>query len=399
MGYTALSHIYYQDKTKYEKLYEQRTSAESTCFLPIKIGDYDAFYCLCPEIFALSTEIMALDKQVTLLCKELPGVALTQFANKCLIDEIKLSNDIEHVNSTRKELSAILDDLHTRKNSGRFYGLVKKYSMLRQEALLIRSCADIRNIYNELVLSEVVADSPDNAPDGTVFRKGMAEVTNSAQKVIHYGAYPENEIIRLMEQALHILNNPAIPVLIRISLFHYLFGYIHPFYDGNGRTSRFISSYLLAQECESLIGYRISYTIKENLSKYYKAFQECNDKKNRGDLTPFIIMFLSIIREAFQNLHAALTKRNEALKLYRKMIKQLHTLSNDEKLFCDILLQATLFSNKGITKKTLSQVADISPSTVDKRLALIRNIHLLIENKEERAVKYSLDLERLQATE
>lgn len=84
-----------------------------------------------------------------------------------------------------------------------------------------------------------------------------------------------------MNKALAILNDKSIECVFRISIFHYLFGYIHPFYDGNGRTSRFISSYLLSKEFESIIGYRMSYSIKENINDYYKAFKVCNDPKNK----------------------------------------------------------------------------------------------------------------------
>ena len=64
-------------------------------------------------------------------------------------------------------------------------------------------------------------------------------------KVIHSGIYPEEKLNEAMTAALDFLNDDNIDILIRISAFHYLFGYIHPFYDGNGRTSRFISSHLL----------------------------------------------------------------------------------------------------------------------------------------------------------
>ncbi len=392
MGYTSLSKLYYKSKKEYSQLCEQRKKSETTHFLPIQIHKNQAFFCFCSEIYDLSAQIMTLDKYVSLLQQELPVMAIAQFAKKCLIDEIKLSCDIEHVYSTRKELSETLESLG-KKRDGRFYGLVNKYSLLNKEDLSLKSCSDIRKIYDELVFDEVASSDPENIPDGVIFRKNSVEVNSSSQKLIHRGVYPEAEIIRTMEQALHIVDDLSIPALIRISIFHYLFGYIHPFYDGNGRTSRFISSYLLSQEFDFLIGYRLSYTIKENLTQYYKAFQECNDEKNCGDLTPFVIMFLSIIRDSFSNLLMALQKRSERLSYYRGKMGELGPFSEDEDQFFDIVLQATLFSESGITRKELGEVLEISPSTVNKRLAKLRETGLLLENRVSRSSVYTLDLE------
>lgn len=205
MSYVLLSHLYYKDKKEYKALYEQRISSESTTVLPVKIGEYNAFYCLCPEVHNLSLQIMQLDKRIQEIRKELPDAALVQFANKCLIDEIKLTNDIEGVYSTRKELAAVLNAVDSEAKKKRFYGLLNKYRMLFSDnEFPLNTSTDIREIYNDLVLKEVAEDCADNVPDGEIFRKDMAEVTTPTQKVIHHGAYPETKIIQLMEQALNI---------------------------------------------------------------------------------------------------------------------------------------------------------------------------------------------------
>ena len=395
MSYVLLSHLYYKDKNEYKALYEQRISAESTRVLPIKIGEHKAFYCLCPEIHSISMQIMQLDKKISQIQNELPNAALIQFANRCLVDEIKLTNDIEGVYSTRKELASVLNEVSNKAKKKRFYGLLNKYKMLISDnEFALNTSTDIRDIYNDLVLKEVSEDCADNVPDGEIFRKDMAEVTTPTQKVIHKGAYPETKIIQLMEQALNILNQKEIPILVRISVFHYLFGYIHPFYDGNGRTSRFISSYLLSKEFEFLIGFRLSYTIKAHIKEYYDAFKECNDEKNLGDLTPFIIMFLNIILESFQNLYDALEKRINYLLKFSNVIDSNSKMSDDLKAFANILIQVSLFSNEGITKKQLGLELDISESTVNKRLAKLREMGLLLEEKCKPA-KYMLDLNEL----
>ncbi len=395
MSYVLLSHLYYKDKNEYNALYEQRISAESTRILPIKLGSHKAFYCLCPEIHSISMQIMQLDKNISQIQNELPNAALIQFANKCLIDEIKLTNDIEGVYSTRKELVSVLNEVSNKAKKKRFYGLLNKYKMLiSKNEFALNTSTDIRDIYNDLVLKEVSEDCADNIPDGEIFRKDMAEVTTPTQKVIHKGAYPETKIIQLMEQALNILNQKEIPILIRISIFHYLFGYIHPFYDGNGRTSRFISSYLLSKEFEFLIGFRLSYTIKAHIKEYYDAFKECNDEKNLGDITPFIIMFLNIILESFQNLLEALEKRMNHWLKFSNVIDSNLEMSDELKEFANILIQVSLFSNEGITKKQLGLELGISESTVNKRLAKLREMGFLLEEKCKPA-KYLMDLNKL----
>ena len=395
MSYVLLSHLFYKDKNEYKALYEKRIASESTCSLPIKIGNNNAFFCLCPEIHDISMQIMKLDKYISHISANLPDIALVQFANKCLIDEIKLTNDIEGIYSTRKELAAVLNEMGSKAKKKRFYGLLNKYKMLISDnEFALNTSTDIRDIYNDLVLKEIVDDCPDNAPDGEIFRKDMAEVTTPTQKVIHHGTYPETKIIQLMEQALNILNKKEIPILIRISIFHYLFGYIHPFYDGNGRTSRFISSYLLLKEFEFLIGFRLSYTIKAHIKEYYDAFKECNDEKNLGDLTPFIIMFLKIVLESFENLYEALEKRNNLLLKFSDIIANNKDLSEELKKFAFVLIQTSLFSNEGITKKQLGSELSISESTVNKRLVKLRKMGLLLEENCKPA-KYLIDLNKL----
>ncbi len=397
MEYTLLSHLYYEQKEKYQEIYEKRFHSEFTTHLPFKIHENEAFYCLCPQILDMQIAIMQADKSIRELCRLLPAAALQQFATRCLIEEIVQTNHIEGVYSTRREINGVLKNLREGGPKRRFFGLVAKYNLLGEDEIPLNTCEDIRHIYDELVLREVKEDDPDNVPDGYLFRKDMAEVTTETGKVIHQGVYPEDRIIEKMNGALRILNDPTIPAIIRISIFHYLFGYIHPFYDGNGRTSRFISSYLLSTILEGLIGYRLSYTIKENISRYYKAFQVCNDEKGKGDITPFILIFMDIIRESMDNLHMALKKRWKNLNAYQQQLLQWEEFRVDEAIwqFGNILLQARLFSEDGITKAELQKELEISPGTVDKRLKRMDELGCLCKKRIGHTYYYEFAIEKL----
>lgn len=393
MGKKTLYKLFYADPSAFKAEYDKRFNDENTIHLDIKIGEHAAFICESAEIFKLIISIERTNNLINRICNNLPEIALSQFQLRCLIDEIVLTNNIEGVHSTRKEISEILQDLSKNNKRERFVGLVKKYVLLmKNETLSLQTPEDIRKMYDDIFYEEIQATDPGDLPDGKIFRKSDVGVYSPAGKKIHDGLYPESEIISVMKKSLDFLNDSNYDFLLRIAVFHYLFGYIHPFYDGNGRTSRFISSYMLSQNLNKLIGYRISFTIKEHIGKYYEAFKICNHYNNRGDLTPFAEMFLKIVDISIRQLYQALSERSEKLMHYITLITQLPNA--DDESMCqlyDYLIQAALFSNMGISQKELEYEMGVSYNTVRSRLKRIPE-ELLITNKQGNRSFYLLDL-------
>ena len=166
--------------------------------------------------------------------------------------------------------------------------------------------------------------------------------------------------------------------------------------DGNGRTSRFISSYLLTKCLQPIIGFRISYTIKESLKSYYEAFKICNDPRNKGDITPFLFMFVDIVEESMTQLYNALNNRKNLLIYYSDAIPYFY--KGLDKKYDNIyyqLVQATLFSENGITIKELMVTNELSKSTIISRLNEIKKSEILIEKKIGKSNYYNLDLEKV----
>lgn len=208
---------------------------------------------------------------------------------KILIDEAKQTNDIENVYSTRKELEERLEEVsqpnYRSKLDKRFEGLVNKYLMLMKgNDIPLSTCQDIRNIFDELVSTEIKKDNPNNLPDGQIFRKDGVDVTaaSGTQKVIHRGLHPEAKIIEYVSKGISLLQNVNINPFVRISIFHYLFGYIHPFYDGNGRVNRFISSYLLSKELHISVALALSGAIKKILMPTMTPLKKPTILKTKG---------------------------------------------------------------------------------------------------------------------
>lgn len=395
MKYMSLNKIFYTDRENYEKIYEQRYNSEYAVHMDFSVNGYPAFFILDPSLYSNTVDIYRTDKRIKELRHRLPKKAIEHFAIRCLVDEIILTNDIEGVYSSRREINSVLSELKVKSKGKRYAGLVQKYLMLQKgEDLNFGSCEDIRNLYDDLVYFEIAQDNPKNLPDGKIFRKEMTSVVSSTQKEIHRGVYPESKIIESLNKALSILKDEEIEFLFRVAVFHYLFGYIHPFYDGNGRTSRFISSYLLSKEFESIIAYRISYSVKENIKEYYQAFKTCNDKNNRGDLTPFVIVFTDIINESVHQLESALEKRYNQLERYKKQIINLpNGLDEKYSSVYFILIQASLFSENGISTQELIDTLHISRTTVSNRLKELSNYGVIIKKNLGNMRYYSLNLD------
>lgn len=398
MKYKLLSSLFYQGKEVYEETYRKRIESESTYHFNLKINEYNGFVVINHEILQNIEQVMRLDKRLFLQMNLVPPIALTQYTRRCLVDEIKMTNEIEGVNSSRREINEILNAKKEKNQHKRFYGLVKKYEMLlRDEKIKLSSCQDIRDLYNEFALKDVIEENTSNEPDGEIFRKDGVSVLGSNDRIIHEGLYPERKIIESMSESLNVLNDDSYNFLIRIAVFHYMFGYIHPFYDGNGRTSRFISSYLLSQKLEFLVACRLSCTIKENVQTYYKAFKIVNDEKNRGDLTSFVIVFLEILVKSIESLCESLDERKNKLEYYRRVAEKVS--EGDEKLFSVIfvLIQNTLFGDEGIGVEEIYQILkpNIGKSKIRDYISILKNKEILLVKKDGRKDLFDVDTEKL----
>lgn len=284
MNYLSLYKASFKNNINYKEFYNKRFNMPSTIHFSIMINDNPSFLYLNEEVLSLIEDIQTLSDKVTR-------------ANP-LIEEIIATNAIEGIVVNKEE---VIDLLNTNqpKEYKRLYGLVNKYRdilLKDKEFVPITDSLKLREVYNDILIQDIEKSDQHNIPDGLIFRRDIVNIVSST-KTIHKGIYPESKVIEAVDSALKILNDNKLPCILRVAIFHYFLGYIHPFYDGNGRISRYISSYYLSQTLDPIVALRLSIACKNRQKDYYEAFKITNNARNLGDITYFAIMFLDIFKD------------------------------------------------------------------------------------------------------
>lgn len=401
MSYRLLSKEYYKSKDNYNSLYISRFNSESAVHLPIKINDSKSFFIYTNDIVYMLGDIYSFNKGISEVISSLPAIAKRFLIKNNIGKEIVITNEIEGVTSTKQEINLAIEVNENKRSNYnrevRFKGLVKKYlEIINNLDLEIKRCEDIRRLYDDLVLDEI---NKKDYPDGNLFRKNSVSVITSTGKEKHRGLNPESEIIGSMQESLDFLNDESNKIngLIKIAIFHYYFGYIHPFYDGNGRIDRFISSYLIRKELGVYIALNLSFSIKNDIKKYYDSFDISNDPKNKGDLTYFIESFLGFIYEAYMLLGDDLKYAKDKLNYYENILEN-GEFNKDEVKIIEVLIQNEVFTdNSGLGIAELVENLDVGESKVRSVLSNLEGKEVLNVTKEGKKKKYAIILEKLES--
>ena len=405
--YENLIKLYYKKKN-IEDEYIKRIENPSTFITDLKINpikrgnkilnkEYNLFYVnllehtlLQQEIFENSNKILSLSDP-----NQFPIIAIEEIVNKILSNELYKTNKIEGIESSKSQIySSLKENGKSNKKANKLEGIIKKYKDIMEKNFKdtqhIDKLASFRKIYGEMF--EDFEKSGNYKLDGKYFRKDTVKIINSVGKTIHIGIDGEEAIEKNMEDLIQFMNRKDIPFLVKASISHFFFEYIHPFYDGNGRFGRYLLSSYLARKLDILTAFSLSYSISKNLDDYYKSFVEVEDVNNYGEITFFVENILKTIKNGqemiIELLNDSIIRFNHSMEILNEISKN---LSEKENIMLQIYLQNYLFNDYGeITNIELTDIIGGSTQqTINKYTEELEKKGYLIKIKQ-RPLTYTL---------
>lgn len=165
----------------------------------------------------------------------------------------------------------------------------------------------------------------------TPYRDGQNVIRDARSKGIVYMPPEAKDVPWLMKQIVAWTNqNDELPVPIKAAIAHYQFATIHPYYDGNGRTARLLTTLILHLGTYDLKGiYALEEYYARNLKAYYDALTVGPSHnyymgRAEADITTWIAYFIEGIATSFEKVcDQALREAEKGGKDQSKLLRNL----------------------------------------------------------------------------
>ena len=143
----------------------------------------------------------------------------------------------------------------------------------------------------------------------TEYREGQNVIRDGRTKAIVYMPPEAKDVGRLMTGMMAwIKKNTELPCPIIAGIAHYQFATIHPYYDGNGRTARLLTTLILHLGGYDLKGlYSLEEYYARNLGAYYEAISIGKSHnyymgRAESDITKWVEYFVEGVAVSFENV-------------------------------------------------------------------------------------------------
>lgn len=224
-------------------------------------------------------ERIHLKKQKLDAKRPIPNIVLQSIKESLTIEWTYNSNSIEGNTLTLQETKMVIEEGFTIKGKSlrEHFEAVNHQDAIEYVEALVNSnykltSKDILDVHR-LVLQRIEKDYAGRFRTGGVRISGANFVPPNALKIDNF----VDELIDWVNE------ESELGILLKVAIFHHRFVWIHPFFDGNGRTVRLLFNLLLMKE-----GYPPAIILRNDRKKYYDALNQANN----GNYAKIVLLIL-----------------------------------------------------------------------------------------------------------
>lgn len=281
------------------------------------LNGYEFFAVMTAEMMCRVDHIYLTDQHIQARWNELDNCAHDFFHEKLIAHELDNTQAIEGIHSSWQQTAKAVEAAqHPQKKAVPLEKMAHIYLDLQRNTGSPRQASEIRDLYNFIMHDD---QSADIQLEGLLFREGDVIISDPGQSQPTHRAVSGEYVESYMKQWLRLANDSCIPSLIRAVMCHFIFEYIHPFYDGNGRTGRYLLAMQLRNTLSMPAALSVSSAISRHKNQYYKAFEVAEHPLNCAELTMFVHTLLEFIDEELQELQHKLDENFFAYEMVKIM--------------------------------------------------------------------------------
>ncbi|KGP74853.1 hypothetical protein JT05_14095 [Desulfosporosinus sp. Tol-M] len=292
-----------------------------------------------------------------------------------LIDEAFNSSVIEGAFSTKKRSREMIKNKETPKDKSEQM-IINNYEAL--EFVLENLEKPINEDIVLTIYRIVTKNTLDAADQVKKYRDAAVFVIDPNLPDPIYEGPDQQKVQVMMDSLFDFINSEdGLHPICKSAIIHFYLVYIHPFFDGNGRTARCIAyMYLLQKGYDAFKFFSLSSLVKEARSKYYKAIKDVED--NESDTTYFIIFYSKMILQSVSNILDNLKKETVKSIILQGIKKNRIVLSNRQKQAINTFIK----KDKEITIAEYQKKYNVAYQTARTDLLQLEEIEVLTKTKE-----------------
>ena len=251
------------------------------------MSDYKPPFHMTDKMTSLIAEISEQVGRITVLQE---GTISPHLRRENRIRTIHSSLAIEHNSLSLEQVTAILDGKRVLGNPNEIKEVQNAYEAYELMLRLNPASVDDLLKAHKLMMNGLVSENGR-------FRSGGVGVFDG--EVLSHMAPPVEFVPEHIQNLFAWYQKSELHPLIKSTIFHYEFEFIHPFADGNGRMGRMWHSLLLGKWKEMFFWLPIEELIQSRQKEYYDALGAAD---KQADSAGFVELMLEIIRDSLTEI-------------------------------------------------------------------------------------------------